>query len=134
MSATRSNPAKIRIADTANAPADILRACLSPACFWPPQQLVPQTAWLEHAPFAFWLIDVLRPRTLVELGTHGGYSYFAFCQAVQRLQLDSRCYAVDTWKGDAQAGYYGEDVYEKVRDHHDQQYSSFSSLIRASFD
>src|SRR5437764_4408932 len=68
--------------------AAILRACLSPACFWPPQQLDPQSAWLEHAPFAFWLIEALRPRILVELGTHGGYSYFAFCQAVERLKLD----------------------------------------------
>jgi lipopolysaccharide biosynthesis protein/GT2 family glycosyltransferase len=129
-----SNPAKRHVASIPNEPADILRACLSPACFWPPQQLAVETAWLEHAPFAFWLIETLHPRTLVELGTQAGYSYFSFCQAVQRLELDCRCYAVDTWKGDEYTGHYEDEVYEKVRDYHDQHYSSFSRLMRTSFD
>src|SRR5262245_20285494 len=112
----------------------ILRACLSPACFWMPDQLGPQPAWLEHAPFAFRLIETLRPRLLVELGTHGGYSYFVFCQAVQRLQLETRCYAIDTWTGDEHAGFYGEEVYQQVRSHHDRLYSAFATLIRSTFD
>ena len=114
--------------------AAVLRACLSPACFWAPDQLGPQSAWLEHAPFAFWLVEALRPRVFVELGTHGGFSYFAFCQAVQRLQLDTRCFAVDTWKGDEQAGLYGEEVYAQIRARHDRFYLAFSTLIRGSFD
>src|SRR5216684_4389292 len=114
--------------------AAVLKACLSPACFWAPEQLGPQPSWLEHAPFAFWLMEAMRPRTLVELGTQGGYSYFVFCQAVQRLGLETRCYAVDTWKGDEHAEYYGEEVYEQVRVHHDRQYSAFSTLIRSTFD
>jgi glycosyltransferase involved in cell wall biosynthesis len=110
------------------------RDCLSPASFWPPEQLGPQVAWLEHAPFAFWLIETLRPRTLVELGTHGGFSYFVCCQAVQRLQLETRCYAVDTWRGDEHAGFYGEDVFEEVSRYHRSRYSAFSTLVRATFD
>jgi hypothetical protein len=70
----------------------------------------------------------------VELGTHYGASYFAFCQAVQHLALDARCYAVDTWKGDQHAGFYGEEVYQAVRVHNDEMYSRFSSLIRSTFD
>jgi hypothetical protein len=37
---------------------------------------------------------------------HGGFGYFFFCRAVQRLQLDARCYATDTWKGDEYAGFW----------------------------
>jgi glycosyltransferase involved in cell wall biosynthesis len=107
---------------------------ISPASFWAPEQLSPQPAWLEHVPFAFWLIGALRPRTLVELGTHGGCSYFAFCQAVQRLETETRCYAIDTWKGDEHAGFYDEDVYRQLRTHHDARYTAFSTLIRATFD
>ena len=114
--------------------ASTLQAFLSPASFWVPDQLGPQFAWLEHAPFAFWLIEALRPRVLVELGTHGGYSYFVFCQAIQRLKFETRCYAVDTWKGDSHAGFYGEEVYQRLRNYHDQHYPAFSTLIRSSFD
>jgi glycosyltransferase involved in cell wall biosynthesis len=112
----------------------VLQASISPVSFWPLDYAPPHSAWLEHAPFAFWLIETLRPRFLVELGTHSGLSYFAFCQAVQRLQLDTRCYAVDTWKGDEHAGFYGEEVFRGVRNHNDQRYSAFSTLIRSTFD
>jgi chromosome segregation ATPase len=93
-----------------------------------------KSAWLEHIPFAFWLVEVHQPRLFVELGTHYGSSYFAFCQAVEHLGLDTRCFAIDTWKGDEHAGFYGEEVFENVRAHNDAQYSSFSRLVRSTFD
>jgi len=107
--------------------------CLTEASFWAPQHLV-ESAWLEHAPFAFWLMDVLRPRTVVELGTHAGFSLFAFCQAVNQLRLDTRCHAVDTWRGDPHAGFYGEEVYDKLSATVSEHYGTFCSLIRATFD
>ena len=108
--------------------------CISPSAFWIPKHVTAAPAWLEHAPFSFWLIEALSPRTLVELGTHSGYSYFSFCQAVQELNLGTRCYAVDTWKGDVHSGFYGEDIFQEVRSYNEQQYSAFSMLIRSSFD
>jgi len=101
--------------------------------FWRPAYLE-MSGWLEHIPFAFWLMEAHRPRVLVELGTHYGVSYFAFCQAVETLGLDTRCYAVDTWKGDAQSGLYDESVFDKVRSHSDARYSGFSELVRSTFD
>lgn len=92
------------------------------------------SAWSEHVPFAFWLVDVLRPRVVVELGTFTGVSYSAMCQAVQTLGLSTSCFAVDTWKGDEHAGFYSEDVYNEFRTFHDRRYNSFSRLIRSSFD
>ncbi len=92
------------------------------------------SAWHEHVPFAFWLAGAHRPRTFVELGTHYGVSYFAFCQAVERLRLSTRCYAIDSWQGDEHAGLYGGDVYEKVSTHNARFYSRFSALMRTTFD
>ncbi|HEA1146710.1 TPA: class I SAM-dependent methyltransferase, partial [Escherichia coli] len=101
--------------------------------FWRPTYLA-QSAWLEHIPFAFWLVDTLRPRNIVELGTHYGSSYFSFCQAVSKLDLETCCFAVDTWGGDEHAGLYGEEVYRQVSEYNQQHYSGFSTLIRSTFD
>lgn len=108
-------------------------ACVSPASFWTPRHIV-ESAWLEHAPFAFWLIDVVRPRTVVELGTHAGFSFLAFCQAVQQLGLGTSCHAVDTWLGDEHAGFYGQNVFDTLSAVQAREFGEFSQLIRARFD
>jgi glycosyltransferase involved in cell wall biosynthesis len=110
-----------------------LEPWFSAASLWLPEYIT-ESAWVEHSPFAFWLVEATSPRTLVELGTHSGFSYFSFCQAVDNLRLDTQCYAVDTWKGDEHAGFYDEDVFLRVRDHHARKYARFSQLIRSTFD
>jgi hypothetical protein len=104
---------------------------VSAESFWVPDQIV-DSAWIEHAPFGFWLVDALRPRTIVELGVHNGFSYFAFCQAVRRLQLQARCFAIDSFEGDEHAGFYGNDVYEDVS-RRNRRYDGFSQVIRSTF-
>jgi hypothetical protein len=94
----------------------------------------PVTAWTGHTPFAFLVVQLLEPKTLVELGTHYGESYCAFCQAVAHLKLTTRCWAVDTWKGDKHTGRYGEDVLDFVRSYHDPHYKGFSELLQTTFD
>lgn len=103
-----------------------------PEIEWDPEHLV-LSAWLEHVPFAFWLMKVLRPGCFVELGTERGVSYAAFCQAVDRLDTGSRCYAVDTWRGDEHAGHYDELVFFQVAELNERRYRQFSSLLRTTF-
>jgi len=105
-----------------------------PIIFGEPSRLTDITSWHEHIPFAFWIIETLRPTTFVELGTHKGDSYGAFCQAVSQLELPTACYAVDTWRGDEHAGLYDEDVFTQFKTYHDQQYGRFSQMIRLTFD
>jgi hypothetical protein len=104
-----------------------------PVIFSPPRRRV-QSAWTEHIPFAMYLMSAQRPETLVELGTHKGNSYCAFCQAVDELLLDTNCHAVDTWAGDAHTGSYGTDVLHDLQAHHDPLYARFSTLMRATFE
>src|ERR1700744_4305680 len=77
--------------------------------FWTPSRIGSMSAWWGHVPFAHWLISSLQPGIVVELGTHNGVSFAAFCEAMHRNRLSGRCYAVDTWQGDEQAGWYGEE-------------------------
>ena len=101
--------------------------------FQAPDYLAP-SAWIEHVPFAFWITDALKPTNFVELGTHHGTSYFAFCQEIRRQGLATGAWAVDTWKGDEHAGFYGEAVWEAVDHHNRVTYPGFSQLIRERFD
>jgi hypothetical protein len=106
---------------------------LSPASFWLPEYFCP-SGWIEHAPFAFWVCEALHPRHFIELGTHYGYSYFAFCQAIDRLGLGTTAYAVDSWQGDEHAGFYDESVFQSVAARNNEKYSGFSTLIRSTFE
>lgn len=98
-----------------------------------PQRLAP-SGWLALVPFGFFVIEAASPKTLVELGTHHGVSYCAFCQAVDALHLDTCCYAIDTWRGDPQAQRYDDRVLADLRSYHDPLYSKFSKLMQCTFD
>lgn len=102
--------------------------------FTEPALAGPDTAWSCHLPFAFWLVEALRPSVLVELGVHTGVSYCTFCQAIDQLGLPTAAYGVDTWQGDVHAGSYAGQVLDTLRAHHDPRYARFSSLVRATFD
>ncbi|MFC1458338.1 glycosyltransferase [Microvirga arabica] len=122
--------------DTANHD-EAIRALVAPVLdplFWPSQRTGYPSAWWGHVPFAHWVVAAAQPRLVVELGTHHGVSYAAFCEAVLRNQLTTRCIAVDTWLGDEHSGSYGQEVYEDLHNFHDARYGSFSQLVRSSFD
>lgn len=100
----------------------------------PPDRVGLPSSWWGHVPFAQWLVHELKPRLVVELGTHHGISFSAFCNAVRRDGLATRCYAVDTWRGDEFAGFYDESVFNSINSFVQQNYSSFATLIRSSFE
>jgi hypothetical protein len=99
-----------------------------------PRSLQSPSAWVGHLPFGAWVIQELAPNIFVELGTHYGNSYFSFCQSVGEACLSTKCFAVDTWQGDAHAGQYDDEIFSNVYAHHQEYYAGFSQLLRMTFD
>lgn len=117
-----------------NGGLDALRGPALDPLFWPAARQGVMSAWYGHVPFAHWLVRATAPRLVVELGTHHGASYAAFCESVLRSGLPTRCVAVDTWHGDEQAGHDDDAVLRDLRAFHDPRYGAFSRLLRARFD
>jgi len=99
-----------------------------------PDLLKSPSAWLGHLPFAAWIVQEVSPRIFVELGTHYGHSYFSFCQSVVEGGISSKCYAVDTWRGDEHTGQYGNEIFAAVHAYNQERYGAFSRLLRMTFD
>ena len=91
--------AKQDSASVSTKPDQFLNSLIS-SVSWSPDWIQEPYAWAGHMPFAYWIMAESKPKVFVELGTHAGNSYFSFCQAVRDKGLMTRCYAVDTWKGD----------------------------------
>jgi O-antigen biosynthesis protein len=111
-----------------------LRDCVSPASFWKPDRIVEPHSWIEHIPFAFWVVGSLQPSAVVELGSLSGNSFFAFCQAAMRHHTKTRLTAIDTWQGDEHAGSYGEEIFIDFRRYRDAHFCESTDMLRCTFD
>lgn len=105
-----------------------------PEVTYNPKRLEFPGFWIGHIPFAFFLTARLKPTIVVELGTHSGNSFFAFCQSVKENNIPVKCYAIDTWLGDEHSGFYYEDVYESIVNHVKEEYADIATLFRMKFD
>uniref|UniRef100_Q3AQI8 Glycosyltransferase-like protein n=1 Tax=Chlorobium chlorochromatii (strain CaD3) TaxID=340177 RepID=Q3AQI8_CHLCH len=99
-----------------------------------PDKITLPLSWVGHIPFAAWLVEILHPQILVELGTHSGNLYFAFCQTVKKNQLLTKCYTVDTWKEAQHSGIYDNNVYNEILAYNSTIYGDFSQLFCMTFD
>ena len=107
---------------------------LSPASFLRPKVMTVTSAF-GHAPFFFWACEQLQPRSVVELGSAHGYSFFVFCQALEMFSQNSECVAVDTWEGDINTGSYSGKVYQSVRENLERYFPGAPArLLRMTFD
>jgi predicted O-methyltransferase YrrM len=99
----------------------------------PPRSL-PSQWWIGHIPFAFEMIKALRPERIVELGVYSGASLMAFCQAVEKLKLSTKCYGIDLWEGDIHMGEFDDSIYDDISEYCSRHYADTAVLIRKRFD
>jgi hypothetical protein len=79
----------------------------------------------SHLPVLFWLLEALRPRTMIKLGVGDGVAYFAVCQAMADLVPGGQCYGVDGWADNEGV------VPTKIEDHNARVHYGRSELIDA---
>ena len=70
--------------------------------------------WAGHKYFIYDFIRNIKPKIIVELGTHNGTSFFSMCQAVKDEKLPTKLTAIDTWKGDRHSGFYDNSIFNNV--------------------
>ena len=91
--------------------------------------------WEGHRDFAYDLVNFVKPKRIVELGSQYGCSLFTFCQSVLENHLDTEINAVDFWSGDIEAEDSGEDVFKIVKKTVDEYFKNLHvSLFQMSFD
>lgn len=101
------------------------------AMFWRPRY-VESSNWLAQIPFIFWLIEAQSPKNVIELGTQDGISYFAFCQAIERLDLPANCLSIYASPEERTTNLDPDANYKKVKATNDSYYAGFSKVVRTS--
>ena len=96
-------------------------------------EVIVPTAWTNHPPFLFSLMEAMRPRRYVELGTHAGQSFFIACQHYKSNGNYGEAVAIDLWEGDHQAGFYDEKVFNNFKFLLNRHYPACGRYIRGYF-
>lgn len=91
----------------------------SHAVFWRPRHLA-ASPMLGQIPFLFWLVETIRPRTVVQFGIGDGVVYMALCQVSERFGDSTVCTGLQM---------NGPLMPSALREQHDAQYSDFSVLL-----
>src|ERR1700737_1825336 len=87
------------------------------------------STWLVHAPFAFWLMEAHKPRTVVEIGVDTGNSYFAFLQAATMLRLETSFLGVSIEGGSTPSS-----TFDALKAFENRNYVTNSKLVKAKLD
>lgn len=66
----------------------------SRAIFWKPRHACASPV-LAHLPFLFWVMEAVRPDTVVQIGLGDGVGFMALCQAIDKLGLEAMCMGID---------------------------------------
>jgi len=76
------------------------------------------SAWEGHIPFAFYLVETLRPGIIVELGVYQGCSLFSWAQACKKLDMNTKIIGIDTFEGDVHMGNFNkEELVTQIKDY-----------------
>ena len=95
------------------------------------------SACTGHRAFFEWLVEHIKPKTIVELGVDHGYSTFVFAEALAKnsegsnINIESKVYGIDWFEGDGSTGYRDtrKEVEDKIKNHN----LKHSEIIKGDF-
>jgi hypothetical protein len=82
----------------------------------------------EYMCLEYDLVEALRPRFVVDLGTGNASAFFVFCQAMRDYQIDGMCFAVDPWPADDSIA-EEDDWHSLTVNHHARNYYRGITLL-----
>ncbi|NRA98556.1 MAG: class I SAM-dependent methyltransferase, partial [Rhodobacteraceae bacterium] len=97
-------------------------------------EVIVPTAWSGHKAFLYSLMDAMRPRRYVELGTYAGASFFAACQHMKDNGHYGEAVAIDIWEGDIHSNFYDESVFDRFKGYLNMHFPKTGSYIRGYFE
>ena len=89
------------------------------------------TAWNGHRVFAEWLISIIKPKTVVDLGVDYGYSTFVFANSMIVNNINGNVYGVDLFEGDMHTGF--RNTYNEVIKKKEKYNLSLLEIIKMDF-
>ncbi|MCX7568008.1 hypothetical protein OS189_16820 [Sulfitobacter sp. F26169L] len=98
--------------------------------FWRARYRV-ESNFHAHLPFLFWLVEIQRPTSIMEIGITDGQSYFGLCQAVDRLNLPAQCTGIIVPESPKSDEKTKQDQIANIKHYNDENYAEFSKLSRA---
>ncbi|WP_158635509.1 hypothetical protein [Gemmobacter aquaticus] len=105
------------------ASSDLTSPQAARALFWRARYLQ-ESPILQHLPFLFWLLSILRPRRYVEINMTEAVSYFAACQAMDKIEPDAVCTGI--WH---QTGGKPATIPEGILWRNSEFYAEFSQIL-----
>jgi hypothetical protein len=90
-----------------------------------------------HRAFFEWLVEYMKPKTIVELGIDRGYSTFVFAEALAKNTLTSgfnvisTVFGIDWFQGDGSTGY--RDTRKEVEDNIENHKIKHVEIIKGDF-
>lgn len=112
------DPGKGQDPDIELALARLFSPIIHPELLWAPtfQERAPE---LDHLPFLYWIVAVLRPRRTVTLNIGAGAAHFAICQSASEYLTGAQCLGVAA---------QGTDLSDAFEHHSERVYPDLSSI------
>lgn len=91
-------------------------------------------SWNDFLPFIIWLVDAVRPSTILDIGVPGGNSALSFCQALDLSASDGRCISVRPWTEHASDGDQAVSVREAQQKYELSRHQHHLTMLHCGID